>query len=68
MESNIYPISGLLERGHFAVIQTHNPFLLIFYCLCYLIYSFIGDIKRGSVSILNCTPKVRHKTFGVHYV
>ena len=24
--------------------------------------------KKPQVSILNCTPKVRHKTFGVHYV
>ena len=40
MESGIYSVLGLLERGHFAVIKTHHLFLLIFYGLCYFIYIF----------------------------
>ena len=24
--------------------------------------------KKNGYSVLNCTPKVRHKTFGVYYV
>ena len=33
-----------------------------------VIHGHVGLNIDPSAKVLNCTPKVRHKTFGVHYV